>query len=200
MKLLIYISIICNLTMAASQSYGGEGMASAEDIIKAMDLKPLPEEGGYYRETYRSDYGTNPARLFGINADSDRNVSTAIYYLISKGSFSAIHRIKSDEIFHFYAGDPIEMLQIDEQGNKKIIIMGNDVLNGQEPQIVVPRNHWQALRLVEGGSWALMGTTVAPGFEFEDFEVGMREQMLELFPQHREDIIRFTRESHEKAH
>lgn len=200
MKRILNLGIICLLMLTAGQSQGGEGMATAEEIIKAMGLEPLPEEGGYYRETYRSDYGANQARMFGVDADSNRDLSTAIYYLVHTGSFSAIHRIKADEVFHFYAGDPIEMLQIDEEGNKKIITMGSDVLAGQEPQVVVPRNDWQALRLVEGGSWALLGTTVAPGFEFEDFEVGLREQMLELFPQHRDDIIRFTRESHEKAH
>jgi len=186
--------------MFAGQAQGGEGMATAEEIIKAMGLEPLPEEGGYYRETYRSDYGANPAQVFGVDAESKRDLSTAIYYLIHAGSFSAIHRIKADEVFHFYAGDAVEMLQIDADGNKQIIKMGSNVLAGEEPQVVVPRNDWQALRLVEGGSWALLGTTVAPGFEFEDFEVGLREQMLELFPQHRDDIIRFTRESHEKAH
>ncbi|MCB0411574.1 MAG: cupin domain-containing protein [Bdellovibrionales bacterium] len=192
----LFIFLISGVCFAT----GGKEMPTAEDIIKAMDLKPLPEEGGYYRETYRSDYGTNSARVFGIDADSDRNISTAIYYLISKGSFSAIHRIKSDEVFHFYAGDPIEMIQIDESGKMEKFIMGPDVLSGQQPQVVVPRGVWQALRLVGDGSWGLLGTTVAPGFEFEDFEVGDRETMLELFPQHSEDIIRYTREPGEKAH
>ncbi|MCB0413373.1 MAG: cupin domain-containing protein [Bdellovibrionales bacterium] len=175
-------------------------MATAEDVIRIMDLKPLPEEGGYYRETYRSNYGRNTAQTFGTGGASERDLSTAIYYLVSEGSFSAIHRITSDEIFHFYSGDPIEMLQIDENGKMTITIMGSDVLNGEVPQVVVPRGVWQALRLVDGGKWALLGTTVSPGFEFEDFEVGTRKQMLEAFPQHRENIIRFTRDEHEKAH
>jgi len=198
-EMIVFFVILFSLpvTLIARE---GDDMQTAEEIIRVMDLKPLPEEGGYYRETYRSDYGTNPANVFDVDADSDRNLSTAIYYLVSAGSFSAIHRIKSDEVFHFYAGDPIEMMQIDAEGNKSNIIMGNNVLEGQVPQVVVPRNGWQALRLVEGGSWALWGTTVAPGFEFEDFEVGTRKQMLQLFPQHEDDIIRFTRESHEKAH
>ena len=145
-------------------------MVAAKDIIEAMGLKPLPEEGGFYRETYRSDYGANPARTFGVDADTQRDLCTAIYYLIHTKSFSAIHRIKADEIFHFYAGDPVEMFQIDSKGNKSLTKMGSNVLEGEHPQVIVPRNDWQALKLVDGESWALLGTTVAPGFEFEDFE------------------------------
>lgn len=189
-----------SLFLCAAHANGEANMGTAEDVIRVMDLKPLPEEGGYYRETYRSDSGRNPASVLGIEANGMRSISTAIYYLVTANSFSAIHRIKSDEVFHFYAGDPVEMIQIDSAGNLQTFILGSDILAGQRPQIVVPRGVWQALRLVEGGSWGLMGTTVAPGFEFEDFEVGSREEMLEMFPQHSEDIIRFTRAKSEKAH
>jgi hypothetical protein len=179
---------------------GGEKMTTAEDVIKMMDLKPLPEEGGFYRETYRSDHGDNSGHVFGIDVEGVRSLNTAIYYLISKGSFSAIHKIKSDEIFHFYSGDPVEMIQIHPDGKLERFIIGSDVMKGHKPQVVVPRGVWQALRLVDGGEWALMGTTVAPGFDFEDFSVGTRDEMLKEFPQHREDIIRFTREEGERVH
>ncbi|MBK9293896.1 MAG: cupin domain-containing protein [Oligoflexia bacterium] len=175
-------------------------MKTAEDVIKFLNLKPLPEEGGYFRETYRSDKINAPAKIFGINSDSPRVISTAIYYLVHQKSFSALHRIKSDEVFHFYAGDPVEMIQINDQGILNKYILGADVFKEQQPQVVVPKGVWQALRLKEGGSWALLGTTVSPGFEFEDFEVGTREQMLKLFPQHRDDIMRFSRSVNEKAH
>lgn len=178
----------------------GENPVSPEEIIKKLNLVPLPEEGGYYRETYRSDYGQNPGSVLGIETEDVRTISTAIYYLVSANSFSAIHRIISDEVFHFYAGDPVEMIQIDENGNLETFILGSDVMAGHQPQVVVPRGVWQALRLVEGGSWGLMGTTVAPGFEFADFEVGTREQMLNAFPQHRETIIRYTRDENERIH
>lgn len=196
MKRLIFLSLV----FFYQNAMGGGKMPSAEEIIRAMDLKPLPEEGGYYRETYRSDYGSNSGRTFGLETDGQRDLNTAIYYLISEGSFSAIHRITSDEIFHYYTGDPVEMIQIHPDGQLERFIMGPDILEGHQPQVVVPRGSWQALRLVDGGKWCLMGTTVAPGFEFEDFEVGEREDMLKLFPQHESDIIRFTRESGEKAH
>ena len=170
----------------------GGSMPTAEEIIKKLDLKPLPEEGGYYRETYRSEGDGLPAKSYGINADSNRSVSTAIYYLVTPDNFSSIHRVKSDEVFHFYAGDPVEMIQFDESGKLEKFIMGNDIMNGESPQIVVPKHIWQALRLKEGGQWALFGTTVAPGFEFEDFEVGKREEMLKQYPHLEADILRFT--------
>jgi len=191
--ILVLISFSC-------VSWSEEKNMTAKEIIQKLDLRPLPEEGGYYRETYRSNAPTMPARSYGIEADTKRTVSTAIYYLVVPESFSALHRVKSDEIFHFYGGDPAEMIQIDEDGNLQRFILGNNIAAGQTPQVLVPRGSWQALRLKSGGDWALMGTTVAPGFEFEDFEVGDRESMLQLFPQHRDDIIRFSREPNEKAH
>lgn len=175
-------------------------MVDAKEVIRLLDLKPLPEEGGYYRETYRGTAGHVPARLFGIDSNSSRSISTGIYYLVVPESFSALHRVKSDEMFHFYSGDPVEMIQIDAGGNIQRFTLGTDIFAGQSPQVVVPRGVWQALRLKHGGKWALMGTTVAPGFEFEDFEVGVRETMIQQFPHLSDDIIRFSREPNEKAH
>jgi predicted cupin superfamily sugar epimerase len=175
-------------------------MIDAKEMIRRLDLKPLPEEGGYYRETYRGTAGRAPARQFGIDSNSDRSISTGIYYLVVPESFSALHRVKSDEMFHFYSGDPVEMIQIDQNGKLERFILGADIVAGQQPQVVVPRGVWQALRLLDGGKWALMGTTVAPGFEFEDFEVGNRQAMIQQFPQHQSDITRFTREPNEKVH
>lgn len=175
-------------------------MQTADDVIKILDLKPLPEEGGYFRETYRSEKANAPASVFGINSNDSRSISTAIYYLVRPESFSALHRIQSDEVFHFYGGDPVEMIQIDEAGKLTRHVLGSDIFNGETPQVVVRRNTWQALRLKDRGAWALLGTTVSPGFEFVDFEVGSREQMLKSFPQHQGEIIKFTRGDGEKAH
>lgn len=183
----------------ASAQDGGVSMASAQDVIRKMELVPLPDEGGFYRETFRSSGRKIDAKTFGIKSDAQRTISTAIYYLIVPKSFSALHRLQSDEIFHFYGGDPVEMIQIDPDGNLRRLTLGPDIFRGQTPQIVVPRGTWQALRLINGGAWALMGTTVAPGFEFEDFELGNREKLIEQFPQHRDDIISFSRGQNEKA-
>lgn len=173
---------------------------TAEEIIEKLKLTPLPSEGGYYRESYRSDAEKIEASKFGIDADSNRSVCTAIYFLVIPESFSALHKVKSDEIFHFYGGDSAEMIQIDESGSLKRFILGNRIELGELPQVVVRRGVWQALRLKDGGKWALTGTTVAPGFEFEDFELGDRKALIQKFPQHRDDIIRFSREPNEKAH
>lgn len=162
----------------------------AKDIIEKLNLKPLPEEGGYYRETYR----TQPPK------HNDRDAGTGIYFLVVPESFSALHRVKSDEMFHFYSGDPVEMIQIDETGVLTRFVLGPDIMNGQHPQVLVKRGIWQGLRLQDAGKWALMGTTVSPGFEFEDFEIGVREDLLRQFPKHKEDILRFTRAAHEKTH
>lgn len=173
---------------------------SASELIRKLGLQPLPEEGGYYKETYRHAVGV-PAEAVGIRHAGVRRLGTAIYYLVVPESFSALHLLqRSDEIFHFYAGDPVEMIQIDPGGKFHTFILGSDVMSGQSPQVVVPGGNWQGLRLKEGGSWALMGTTVSPGFEFEDFEVQSREELLKLFPQHRDAVLRFTRAVGESTH
>lgn len=175
-------------------------MKSAYDVIRLLDLKPLPEEGGYFRETYRDSAAVLPAKYFEINAETNRTISTGIFYLVIPESFSALHRVKSDEVFHFYSGDPVEMIQIDQSGQLKKIVLGSDIFSGHTPQVVVPRGVWQGLKLSSSGRWALMGTTVAPGFEFEDFEVGKRDRLIQQFPNHRAEILKFTRAPNENAH
>lgn len=199
MKGLVLLALFLIGVGAKSYAEGGNQMTAAE-IIEFLGLIPLPEEGGYYRETYRSGDAGIPTNAYGSLVNSKRLASTAIYYLVTPESFSALHRVKSDEIFHFYSGDPVEMIQITPEGQLKRILIGNNLASGELPQVLVPKGVWQGTRLVTGGKWSLMGTTVAPGFEFEDFEAGPRAEILKLFPQHREDIIRFTREPNEKAH
>jgi len=156
-----------------------------------LGLEPLPEEGGFYRETYRAK-GEVPGGALSDH-DGSRNYSTAIYYLVTPTEFSALHKLPQDEIFHFYLGDPVEMIQIDPNGDLKRIIIGNDIVGGQRPQVIAPGNTWQGTRLVGGGKWALLGTTVAPGFDFKDFQISSRSDLVERYPQHKNDIERFTR-------
>ena len=157
---------------------------TAEQIIAKLKLKPLEIEGGYYFETFRSGDivagGHLPDRY-----NSDRCLSTAIYYLLTPGKKTKMHRIFSDEVFHFYLGDPVEMLQLNPGGSSGIYYLGTEIMSGQRPQAVVPAGVWQGSRLVHGGEFALMGTTVAPGFEFEEYEHGDRVELTEMFPQHR---------------
>lgn len=166
-------------------------MNEIESIIKKLNLKPLPDEGGYFRETYRSKVSA-PVRFKNGKEAVSRNFGTAIYYLVTPDSFSALHKVKSDEMFHFYAGDPVEIIQIFEGGKTRKIIMGSDFINNQEPQVLVSAGVWQGTRLQEGGKWALLGTTVAPGFEFIDFELGNRNKLLKQFPNLKNEILKYA--------
>ncbi len=157
---------------------------SAKDVMEKLKLSPLPKEGGFFRQTYKSEIESQ------FNQSGRRSVCTAIYYLVTPDSFSALHRVKSDEMFHFYCGDPVEMIQIAEQLSTHTL--GSDLTEGHSPQVLVERGIWQGLRLVSGGRWALMGTTVAPGFEFEDFELGSRTELLKEFPNLSDAIVKFT--------
>lgn len=144
-----------------------------EDIIRLLDLKPLPVEGGYYRETYRSG-----RKVPG----GDRDLSTAIYYLLTPDTFSAIHRLSADELYHYYMGDPVEMLLLLPDGRGRRVILGCDLARGELPQVLVPAGCWQGSRLLPGGRLALMGTTMSPGFELGEYEHGSRSDLLESYP------------------
>jgi predicted cupin superfamily sugar epimerase len=168
-------------------------MITAEQIIKIFEMKPLPSEGGYYAETYRSKekiISADPA----IKDISRKNLGTAILYLLTPSTFSALHRLKSDELFHFCLGDAVTMLQLHPDGSGKVITLGTDILNNQQIQVTVPKYTWQGSFLKPGGKFALMGCTVTPGFDFEDFELGRRDILLEQYPSQRDLIIKLTRE------
>jgi predicted cupin superfamily sugar epimerase len=166
-------------------------MTTSREIIERLQLVPLTIEGGYFRETYRAPLTVSTGEL-PPEYGGDRNVSTAIYYLLTPETFSAIHRVKSDEVFHFYAGDPVEMLQIGPDRAAKVVIIHNDLFAGREPQVVVPAGVWQGCRLVPGGKWALMGCTVAPGFDYADFELAKRADLLELSTEYSELVTALT--------
>ena len=195
MKMILQALMISELASSIALAHGGSGNMKAEQIIEKLDLKPLPGEGGFYRETYRSEKVDAPATIFGINSTESRVISTAIYYLVTAESFSALHRIESDEVFHFYSGDPVEMIQIDHNGKLTRHMLGSDIFNGESPQVVVRKGTWQGLKLKNGGAWALMGTTVSPGFEFQDFELGDRDKLTKRCPQHKKEIENYTREA-----
>ncbi len=166
-------------------------MITAEKLVKLLGLKPHPE-GGYYREMYRSDeiIGKEalPERYTG-----NRNYGTAIYYLLTRETFSALHRIKTDEVYHFYLGDPVELVQLLPDGSGCVVMLGNDIAGGAQVQTVVSRGTWHGARLAEGGTYALLGTTVSPGFEFADFELGDRSELIRLYTSFSDTIITLTR-------
>ncbi len=165
-------------------------MITVEQIISILKLAPHPE-GGYFSETYRSRESIPSAALPG-RYSGDRNHGTAIYYLLTPGTFSAMHRVAGDEVFHFYLGDPVEMLQLSPGGAGEIFIIGTDLIHGMKPQAVVPHGTWQGSRLVPGGEFALLGATVAPGFDFRDFELGERADLVSRYPEFSELITALT--------
>jgi predicted cupin superfamily sugar epimerase len=160
-------------------------MITAQDIIEKLALSPLPMEGGYYAETYRSqlNHAALPEPYRGSRA-----FGTAIYYLLTRESYSAIHRLPGDEIFHFYLGDPVEMLQLQPDGSVEVTTLGSDILRGMRLQTVVAGGVWQGSQLAAGGSFALLGTTMAPGFDFSDYVAGDAAQLCAAYPQHAERI------------
>jgi hypothetical protein len=164
---------------------------TADDVKKLLGLVPHPREGGWYIRTYQSNEMLPATSFADGRYDAPRQTGTAIYYLLEPDTFSEMHRLQSDEVFHFYAGDTVEMLQLFEDGTGKVMRIGK-LEAGERPQLVVPRGVWQGSRLISGGNWALLGCTVSPGFEFEDYEAGDRSYLMEQWPEHREMIRALT--------
>jgi predicted cupin superfamily sugar epimerase len=166
-------------------------MPTADELIRFLHLEPLPREGGWYCETHRSSLQL-PASALGTRYHATRSAATAIYYLLTPDTFSALHRLPTDEVFHFYLGDPIEMLQLgpDAADGGRIVTLGPDILAGQQVQTVVPAGVWQGSRLRPGGAFALLGTTMAPGFDFADYEAGDRAALTAAYPDFVERIAR----------
>lgn len=167
-------------------------MITASSLISEYDLEPHPE-GGYYKETYRSKEAINqtalPERFTG-----NRSFSTAIYFLLESGNFSAFHRIKSDECWHFYAGETLLIYAIYPDGQLLITHLGNDFSKGEVFQHTVPANCWFASAPAPGSAFSFVGCTVAPGFDFEDFEMAKATALISKYPQHESLINCLCRE------
>ena len=155
---------------------------TADDVIRLLDLRPHPVEGGFFRETYRS-----AATLPG-----SRNVSTAIYYLLKPGHVSELHTLPHDEVFHFYLGDPVRMLQLWPDGTGKELLLGQDLSAGAVPQLVVPGGVWQGTKLVGDTGFALLGCTVAPGFDYADYTSASRADLTAKWPAFADRIRELT--------
>lgn len=169
------------------------GDLSADEVKKLLGLKPHFREGGWYVRMYESGERLSASAFADGRYAGERFTGTAIYYLLERDNFSEMHRLKSDEVFHFYAGDAVQMLQLREGKGGVVVVIGNDLRSGQRPQVVVERGVWQGSRLVEGGRWALLGCTVSPGFEFEDYETGGREELCARWSEFAAEISRLTR-------
>ncbi len=166
-------------------------MLTAEQIRELLRMRPHPIEGGYFSETYRGSPVVPQSLLRGY--PGDRAISTAIYYLLTPDTFSAMHRVRGDEMFHFYLGDPVEMLHLRADGGGEVIVLGQDIAAGMRLQHTVPGGVWQGSQLRAGGKYALLGTTMAPGFEYEDYETGKRRELSAQFPQYSALVAALTR-------
>lgn len=163
----------------------------AKIIAEKLGLQPHPE-GGYFKEIYRAEEKIGnpelPERFSG-----DRNFSTSIYFMLSGNEKSHFHRIKSDEIWHFYSGTTLVLHLIDAAGNYSTVKIGNDILAGETPQAFIPHGNWFAAEVEDKNSYALVGCTVSPGFDFADFELATQKELCEKYPEYSELIKVFTK-------
>jgi uncharacterized protein len=159
---------------------------TADEIKKLLRLERHPMEGGFFRRTYTSAATVPLPR-------GSRPMGSAIYYLLEEGSFSEMHVLQSDEVFHFYLGDPVEMLQLHPDGRATVLILGPDLRADQQVQVVVPAGVWQGTRLIGNGKLALLGCTVTPAFDFADYRNARYEELAALWPEQAERIRALTR-------
>jgi len=159
---------------------------TATELKTLLNLQLHPKEGGFFRRTYISAVSLDLPR-------GARTAGTAIYYLLERGSFSEMHVLDSDEIFHFYLGDPVEMLQLFPDGRSALFTLGPDLRAGQHVQLVVPARVWQGTRLIGDGKFALLGCTVTPGFDFADYRNASYAELVEKWPLQAERIRALTR-------
>jgi predicted cupin superfamily sugar epimerase len=167
---------------------------TAARVIELLGLRPLPIEGGHFLQTWCADE-TIPSAALPARYGRDKPLGTAIYYLLTDDpdSFSALHRLPTEEVYHFYLGDAVELLMLYPDGRAEPVVLGQDLLGGQRVQHVVPRDVWLGSRLVEGGRFALLGTTMAPGFDEKDYTGGVREDLIARHPAQADRIRRLTR-------
>jgi len=162
--------------------------AEVRGLIEQLQLRPHPE-GGYYRESYRS---TEQATALPKRFDGPRSLSTAILFLLPHGHISTLHRIKSDELWHFYQGAPLRVVSITPEGTRHDVVLGSCFDGGHRCQAVVPEGRWFGAHVESNNGWSLVGCTVAPGFEFTDFEMAERGELIGRYPQHTSIITSLT--------
>ena len=160
---------------------------TAAEWIRALDLVPHPE-GGHYRETYRAPATSTPPGFAGPRA-----LSTAIYFLLQGHEVSVLHRLRSDELWHFHAGAPLHIVELTTAGALREHRLGLDVGAGERPQAMIPAGSWFGARVADAAGFALASCTVAPGFDFADFELGDRAELRAHYKQHTEVIDALTR-------
>ena len=163
---------------------------TADEIKALLKLEPHPVEGGHFRRTYTSTLNVQVDRR---GQSATRAMGTAIYYLLEPGTFSEMHVLASDELFHFYLGDPVEMLHLWPDGRSEVVVLGPDLAAGQHVQLLVPAGVWQGTRLIGDGKVALFGCSVVPGFDFADYTSGSYAELVSRWPTHAERSRFLTR-------
>ena len=166
-------------------------LKDADYWIEKLGLHSHPE-GGHFKETYRS-HERIPQEALPPHYKGDRNFSTAIYFLLKEGEFSAFHRLKGDEMWHYHAGDPLEIFIIKKDGSLEKVYLGPNLDAGEQPQATIYKNQWFAARVNNPQGYTLMSCTMTPGFEFVDFELADQASLIEEYPHHKELIKRLTR-------
>lgn len=169
---------------------------SAARIIEQLQLVPLEFEGGFFSKTYGSQIRISQENL-PDRFNGERSISSHIYFFLTdeEGCFSAMHRNLADEMYHYYLGDPVELLLLFPDGKSEVVVLGSDILNGEKVQFLVPHGVWQGSRLKPGGKFALMGTSMSPAFEWEDFELGDRDSLSDQYDEQKDLIAKLTRVS-----
>ncbi|MBE0539575.1 MAG: cupin domain-containing protein [Ignavibacterium sp.] len=160
----------------------------AKYYIQKLQLKKHPE-GGYFREIYRA------GEIISIDApkkNNKRNVSTSIYFLLEGSQISKFHKLKSDELWHFYDGTAVKIYILDQNGKLSETMIGREIKNGEMFQTAIEKNNWFAAEVIDKKSFSLIGCTVSPGFDFSDFELAKRENLFKNFPEHKDLILKFT--------
>ncbi len=165
---------------------------TADEVKKLLGLAPHPREGGWFVRTWESPELLAAASFADERYDGARRTSTAIYYLLEPETFSEMHVLASDEIFHHYSGGAVEMLQLFPDGRSERVVIGPDLEAGQRPQHVAPRGVWQGSRLLQPEGWALLGCTVSPGFEFVDYKDARAEELVRQWPREAELIRKLS--------
>lgn len=179
---LTFLTMIALSTVFVSQCYAYTYYQDADEIIKLYQLQPNEAEGGYFKLTYKLD-----------DVGSDIPKSTAIFYLLKNEDRSLMHKLSSDIIYHFYSGDPVTMILLKPDGTESAITLGNDVLHQQQVQVVIPKNTWIGSYVAKDGSYALMGTTMTPGFDPKGYELGDRTALIKAYPEYKKEIIMLTK-------
>ncbi len=182
--------------LASPPARSAEPPGPAARLIELFKMQKIPDEGCWFVQTYRSPETVHPGALPPRYA-TDHSTGTAIYALETREGFSALHRLETDEVYHWYGGSALEMLLLYPDGHGETLRLGPDVFNGERPQIVIPHGVWQGSRPVESAgpdAYTFFGTTVSPGFEYGDFHLGTRVELWKAFPAFAAQITALTRE------